>query len=166
MTGQYSGIEICKIGIEVEKNGYQFYTKAAEMVDDFDLQQLFKQLANDEKDHETVYRRILELLESTKPDEKDSNLGEEYGLYIQALADSRVFSGKKTVEKVLAKIEDPMDLFDIAMGFEKDAILYFMETKNFVGEEDQAILDQFIDYEKNHLKILNERKQIYLANKN
>ncbi|MDP8224412.1 MAG: ferritin family protein [Candidatus Lernaella stagnicola] len=151
---KFSAVEICKIGVEVERNGYRFYTMAQKKTDSEDLAKLFGELAQAEQMHERTYKQILERLELAEGGEEDCCFDQEYSTYLQALANSRVFTAQRTVEKVLEGIESPEDLVFTAMGFEKDAILWLSEMRNWVEETEKPIIDEFIAYEKEHLSFL------------
>jgi len=163
MAMNYSGIEICKIGIEIERNGHQFYTKAAEMIEDDKLKQLLLRLAQDELEHEAVYQRLLDEFASDNEQQEECCFDEHYDAYIKALANARVFTDRNTVERVLGKIEGAVDILETAMGFEKDAILYLTEVRQFVQAKDRGIIDDLIGFEKDHLAILDARLEKILA---
>jgi rubrerythrin len=151
---QFSAVEICKIGVEVERNGKRFYTQAAGKVADPALQKLFADLAKAEAVHEKMYLKLQEQLEASGEDEEECCFDQEYSMFLQALANSRVFTPDNTVDMALAKIDRPQDLILIAMGFEKDAILWFTEMRSWVSDEEKPVIEEFISYEKEHLSTL------------
>ncbi|NLH49275.1 MAG: ferritin family protein [Myxococcales bacterium] len=151
---KWSAIEICKIGVEVERNGRAFYLKARDKVADEDLQKLFSRLADAELIHEKTYLQILERLEIADPAESECCYDQEYDIYLGALADTRVFTPQRTVDQIIAPLKTPSDLLRVAMGFEKDAILWLSEMINLVADDEKPVIEEFISYEKEHLAVL------------
>lgn len=150
----FSAIEICKIGIEVERNGYRFYEQAQAKVNNESLHKMFGELAEAEKIHERTYIKILEQLEAEQGSQEDCCFEQEYSAYLTALANSRVFTADRTPESVIAGIDTPAELITTAMGFEKDAILWLTEMRNWVKDDEKPIIEEFIKYEKEHLATL------------
>ena len=51
---------------------------------------------------------------------------------------------------------DTKNVFQLAIGFEKDAILYFREFMPFLNDADKKIVDGLIEEEKGHIRKLAE----------
>ena len=47
----------------------------------------------------------------------------------------------------------------MAIGFEKDAILYFREFFSYLSESDQKVVAELIEQEKGHIRKLAEMKR-------
>ncbi len=161
MPSKYSVVEICRIGVQLERNGHIFYTKAANLTTDEEFKVVLLRLAQDELEHERAYRRIMEELE--KEDQQTCCFDQEYYDYIQSVADRRILTDEAGIESLISGVSSAIEFLEMAMKFEENAIFYFTETKKFVHERDVALLDQFIEYEKDHWHILNERRKKLLA---
>ncbi len=57
---------------------------------------------------------------------------------------------KEAVQKALAAKE----VLRLAIGFEKDAILYFSEFLPYVTEQDRKVVEDLIEQEKGHMRML------------
>lgn len=163
MPGKYSAVEICRIGAQLELNGHLFYTKAANITTDLEFKEVLLRLAQDELEHERAYRRIMKELE--KEDPETCCFDQEYYDYIQSVADRRILTDEAGIEKLISQMSGPIEFLETAMKFEENAIFFFTEIKRFVRAPDVALLDQFIQYEKDHWNILNERREKLLADR-
>ena len=54
---------------------------------------------------------------------------------------------------------DAENVFRLAIGFEKDAILYFREFLPYVKEFDLEVLEDLIEQEKGHIRTLVEMEK-------
>ncbi|MFH0726941.1 MAG: hypothetical protein V2B19_11430, partial [Pseudomonadota bacterium] len=85
---------------------------------------------------------------------------EEMAAYMDSVIDDRLYSeidSKEFVQKAL----NNKDVFRMAIGFEKDAILYFREFLPFLTESDQKIVAELIEQEKGHIRKLSDfQKQL------
>jgi len=151
---KYNAMEICRIGIEVERNGREYYLQAHRQVTDENLKPVLLRLADEELAHERTYQRILEKLQADAQATEACCFDEEYGRYLEALAASRTFTDALPVATFLAGVATPAEILVRAMDFEKDAILWFTEIRKWVDADDQPVIDQFIAFEKEHLTIL------------
>ena len=145
MPSKYSVVEICRIGVQLERNGHIFYTKAANLTTDEEFKVVLLRLAQDELEHERAYRRIMEELE--KEDQQTCCFDQEYYDYIQSVADRRILTDEAGIESLISGVSSAIEFLEMAMKFEENAIFYFTETKKFVHESDVALLGQIIESE-------------------
>ncbi len=139
-----------KTAIEMERDGYDFYTKAAARTSSEMGEIMFKSLAQDEVLHLEIFQKIFE--ENVGSTEWDAlvNSSNKY-------ADLPVFP--KDLEAVEGANPDTseLDALHMAMDSEKDAIDYY--TKILEDTEDsevKKIIEEIIEQEKNHYWILHE----------
>jgi len=155
MYDLFKGSEIVQFAVEIEKNGEAYYTTLVESLEDEKVKRLFRFLAAEEKKHISDFESILEPLEKYQPHEVHL---EEYESYMKSLADSKVFTKDNTGKELARKVKDESEAINMALGFEKESILFFTKMKKFVPESEHKILDSVIEQEREHVKKLSDIK--------
>ncbi len=142
--------EAIETAIQMEKDGYEFYNKAAAQTSSDMGRSVFESLANDELVHLDVFQKLF-----------DDKFGESEW-------DDLVNSNKKYREmpifpKDLKTIEginldtDELDALRIAIDSEKEAIDYYMEIRaNSDDDNVKKIIDMIIEQEKKHYFLLEQ----------
>ena len=77
---------------------------------------------------------------------------------MDSVIDDRLYSdidSKEFVQKAL----NTKDVFRLAIGFEKDAILYFREFLPFLNESEREVVVDLIEQEKGHIRKLAEMQK-------
>lgn len=133
--------EIVNFAIEIEKNGEKFYRSAAEKITDEKIKSLFTVLADEETEHRKTFENLLG---KVKNYEISDDLGGEYFTYLKAYVDGKIFN------KNIPKVKNTVDIIQFALNAERDSILYYLEMKNFVQEDDGKIVDKIIEEERQH----------------
>lgn len=155
MGNIFSGSEIMEIGVQIEKNGRDFYATLAIQSKDPKARDIFKFLAGEEEKHITVFQRILSSIAKYEPPEAYPG---EYFAYMSALAQESVFTKRDKGKEIASKIKDDKEAIDIGIGAEKDSIIFYEGIKKAVPEYDQKSIDEVIAQEEGHLKQLLELK--------
>jgi len=142
--------EAIETAIQMEKDGYYFYNKAAAQTTSDMGKSVFESLANDELVHLDVFQKLF-----------DDKFGKSEW-------DDLVNSNKKYREmpifpKDLKTIEginldtDELDALRIAMDSEKEAIDYYTEIRvNSDDDNVKKIIDMIIEQEKKHYYLLEQ----------
>lgn len=157
MSVIFSGKEVLEIAIQIEKNGFTFYSHAAQKVTDNKARELIEWLAREEKSH---IGRFEDILSSFNPEELDMSPAEveEYSLYLKALADARVFTTELKAREAAMSIKSEMDAIDMAIGFEKDSLLFLHWIRMMVKGPDAVVMEELQREEMQHLKKLVDLK--------
>ncbi|HTY63101.1 MAG TPA: ferritin family protein [Acidobacteriota bacterium] len=152
----YSVREILDSAVEKEGKRRSFYATAAVLTKNPDMKGLFDFLAEEEGKHLATFRQILNgLPEETSPDEPMI----ANSVYLDALTDEGLYSKLGAREFVQLAI-DNWNIFRIAIGFEKDAILYFAEFLPHLSESNRDIVRGLIQEEKGHIRKLVELMEL------
>jgi rubrerythrin len=151
MTTAYTGSELVAIAIQIEGCGEAFYEAAVERFEDPKIRELFTFLRDEEKRHAALFESLLAQLTDVAAEWRQS---EEYVTYMRALAENRVFPDPDAARAAVAGISDEADALRIAIGFEKDTILFLYEMRPMVREKDRAIVDELIAEEQRHVRTL------------
>lgn len=154
MAEFFKAAEIAEAAIRIEQQGQAFYRSAAESARHPDARDFFLYFAGEEARHEQVFRDLQSRMgDYDLPAWSDDD---EYGRYLQALIDSHsIFS--PGLQQRLAVAADETEAVRLAMGFEKDTILFFMEMRELVPETEKRFIRQCIDEERSHLRMLADR---------
>ncbi|GAF82729.1 unnamed protein product, partial [marine sediment metagenome] len=65
----------------------------------------------------------------------------------------------KVAREMAEKAASSAEAIQIALGAEKDSILYYSEMRNLVRERDREMVDRIIEEEKSHLRQLSDLKK-------
>jgi rubrerythrin len=147
----FNADEIFEIAEQIERNGANFYRTVAEKVDDADKRKLLTDLAKMEDEHEQTFRYMRsELLQDEKTVTTFDPDGESE-LYLQALADTRVFYEKDVDTNSMKEI------LKAAITAEKDSIVFYLGMKAVVPAHlGKDKLDGIIKEEMGHIRLLSK----------
>ena len=147
-------VDVVDVGIEKERVRQRFYAEAAEQFDHPALQTLFHQLSAWEGQHVLQFQAIRNRLIAHQPQEQYPG---EMIEYISVLLDQHLRKIGDAPD--LKQAHSPVDAIDIGIGFEKEAILLFMELLPYIQEEDKKIIRLLIEEERQHVVKLNTLRQ-------
>ena len=155
MGNIFAGSEIVEIGIQIEKNGKDFYETLANMAKSPKAKELFAFLAKEEEKHIVVFQKILGGVEKYEPPESYPG---EYFAYMNALSSEYVFTQADKGKAIAKEITSEREAMETGIGFEKDSIIFYEGMKKVVPEFDQKVIDSLITQEQGHLKMLSDLK--------
>ncbi|NOX97590.1 MAG: ferritin family protein [Nitrospirae bacterium] len=156
MSGIFKGSEIVEIGIQIEKNGWEFYQSLADSSQNEKVRESCRYLAGEEKKHIEDFEKLLPSLEKYVPPESYPG---EYEAYVKALSEEHVFTNNNAVKDMIQKAPSDKEAIQIAIGFEKDSLLFFGEIGKFVPNYDRQVIEELIRQEREHLSKLSELKK-------
>ena len=140
-------VDVVDIGIEKEEMRRDFYDQVAKQFDDEEIKSLFTRLRDWENGHIKKFQAVRGTLESSAIVESYSG---EMSAYMDALVDDKLYR-KFTPENFEQHVKTPLEAIQTSIGFEKDAILLFMELLNYVQSDDKSIIMQLMDEERKHI---------------
>ena len=156
MGNIFAGSEILEIGIQIERNGRDFYNLLLDKSKSPKAQEVYKYLAGEEEKHIAVFQGILSKTEKYEPAGLDAD---EYFAYMNALASEHVFTKENKGKEVAGSVKSDKEAIDLGIGFEKDSIIFYEGMKKIVPEYDLRIINELILQEQNHLRQLSELKK-------
>ncbi len=155
MTTAFNADDILSMAEEIERNGAKFYRTAAKLPCDPDTKQILINLAGMEDSHLATFAEMREALTS---DEKQPTVFDPEGqeeIYLKVLADTNVFSPYSDPSKRLTGKESLSDILRMAIGLEKDSIVFYIGLKRFVPPEfGEEKVDRIIAEEYGHITTL------------
>jgi rubrerythrin len=156
MANVFSGSEIVELGIQIEKNGGDFYNTLAAESKNEKAKDIYKFLAGEEEKHIAIFQKILNSVHKYEP---QGTYPGEYFAYMNALASDYVFTQKNKGVEIARRIKNDKEAIDLGIGFEKDSIIFYEGTKKAVPEDEQKIVESLILQEEGHLKKLIDLKK-------
>jgi rubrerythrin len=155
MAVLFSAREIAEAAVEKEKKRKGFYSTVFELSANEDMKALFQFLTKEEEKHIEAFGKIRDNM----PEDAHS---EEYTAdmqaYMDSVVDDRLYSNMDSKEFVQQAITT-RNVFRLAIGFEKDAILYFREFLPYLTEADRKVVSELIEQEKGHIRKLAEMEK-------
>jgi len=156
MVNIFTGSEIVELGIQIEKNGRDFYNALVKKTKNKKSKDVFKYLAGEEEKHIAVFQKMLDSVHKYVPPETYPG---EYFAYMNALSREYVFTQKQKGEEIAKNTRSDRQAIDLGIGFEKDSILFYEGMKRVVPEYDHKVVDELIVQEKAHFKQLSDLKK-------
>ena len=156
MGNIFAGSEIVEIGIQIEKNGRDFYNTLEKKSKNQRASEMFKYLAGEEEKHIKIFQEILDKTEKYEP---IGLYADEYFAYMNALASEYVFTKEDKGEEIAKTIESDKEAVNMGIGFEKDSIIFYEGMKKAIPQYDLKIVDELIMQEQRHLRILSDLKK-------
>jgi rubrerythrin len=140
------------LAVWLEKRGLDFYRQAAAATTDAEQQQLFLLLADEEQKHCAVYTDLYRLYRGKTAD--DVELLGEYGRFIELMV------RELTTSLDVTKVDSREALLEMALRFEKDTLLYFVEIKNLFSGKAASLVEAVCREEKRHIRLLLECREL------
>jgi len=153
----FAGSEIVEIGIQIEKNGRDFYNVLLKQSKDIKARELFKFLAQEEERH---IKSFQDILKKAVRYEVQGMSADDYFAYMNSLASEHVFTKADAGESVAKSIKSDKEAIDKAIGFEKDSIIFYEGVKKVVPADDKKTVDALIYQEQSHLRQLTDMKHL------
>jgi len=151
MGNIFSGSEIVEIGIQIEKNGRDFYSALAGQSKDLKAKDVFKFLAGEEEKHIKAFQGILEKTVKYEPQGMGAD---DYYAYMSALAGEHVFTKENKGLELARQIKGDREAVEKGIRLEEDSIVFYEGMKKVVPEYDRKVIDSLISQEEGHLRQL------------
>ena len=155
----FSARDIYQMAENLERNGRQFYTRAAALSAPGSLRDLFLLLAEMEEAHRHHFHVLL--LEqgvgsaaAVAPDAERENR-----LYLQAMADAQVFATAGATLETTLRHATPLALLDLALDCEKESIVFYLTLQELLPPSaGRTVLEEVIHEELRHIRQLRGEK--------
>ncbi|MFA6134472.1 MAG: ferritin family protein [Phycisphaerae bacterium] len=156
----FSADEVLAVAQIIEINGVHFYEHAATLAPAGEPRDLLNELARWEQTHERTFADMRRLLSQGEKDSGVFDPNDETALYLQALADTKVFDPKADVAARLGAKPDFRDILTLAIGMEKESIVFYVGMKDMVPASlGQSRVDAILKEEMSHLTMLHRQLQ-------
>ena len=76
-------------------------------------------------------------------------------MFVRTMVKGHIFNMHDTIASLIKKAKTPEDILKMAIGFEKDTIVYFLGLKDVVPDENEkGQIDKLVKEEMKHVSIL------------
>jgi len=150
----FNANEVLQMAEQIERNGAQFYRKAAESCGECELRDRLLELAEMEDGHEKTFATMRGALSGA---EAQSTAFDPEGVtaqYLMAMADANVFDPEVDISEAVTGMSAE-ELLDVAIDLEKESIVFYLGLRDLVSdaagkEKIEAILKE----EMSHVALL------------
>ncbi len=156
MPVKFSANEVFEMAVEIEINGAKFYRHSVKCISDAKLKKLFNELADKEDQHKMVFSLMREELNAKEKKLFVADIDNQLQDYLHAMADGYVFQKVDDACSLVDKKSSIEDIFLMAIGFEKDSIVFYSGLKEMVpADSGRDKIEKIIKEEMSHITILN-----------
>ncbi len=158
MSIRYNADEVFEMAEQIERNGAKFYRRAAELAEAGDTREMLLELAAMEDDHEKTFSEMRRDLSENELKPIVFDPDNELGLYLRAMADTRVFNVNVDASAKLTGEESRDDVLRMSIGMEKDSIVFYLGMKELVPARlGKDRMDGIIQEEYRHISQLSAK---------
>ena len=156
MQNEFNPEEILEIACNLERNGAEFYRRAAELVSSPEAEKMLNTLAAMEDEHEGFFESVR-----SDPSTLVGLFGEperELSSFLKAITDNNVFP--KEIDPLGQLHEDitVKEVIELALDAEKSAIEFYKSLREVTpSRSDEGKLDRIIQEELDHVRILKDQ---------
>jgi rubrerythrin len=152
---QFSGFEVIRTAMEVEKRGHRFYSSVALRAQDETVREIFSWLAQDEVSHlKTLDDLVGHYQEGSFWDDEETFLP-----YLRRFSEEEIFPSSERLEAVLAGENADLNSLDLAIAAEEGFADYFRRAAQHARTADGREAFTWLAAEEDrHAAILRERR--------
>lgn len=157
MTGieDYSGFEVIRAAMEVEKKGHRFYSAMVDKAHSELAREIFSWLAQDEVEH-------LRTLEDLLPKFREGEFWEDedqFLPYLRRFSERDIFPSPERLEEVLASETSDLKALELAIEAEEKFAEYFhLAARQARTEDGREAFGWLAGEEDRHAAVLKERR--------
>lgn len=162
----FTGKEVLEMAVRIEENGMKFYADASKAAKSHQLKDLFRVLSEEEGTHIKTFLELKRtLVGDDNPSEGFDPYIEDSQLYLKSLADTEVFTDGDAGSKAARSIKSEEDAISMAIGMEKDSLLFYYELEKMIREGDRKVIESLIEQEKEHVRKLTHLQNVLFLKK-
>lgn len=151
----FNADEVLQMAVKIEHDGAEFYRKAADLKKDDQSTDFLLALAEMEDGHEKTFAAMRDGLGDDEKADTVFDPLNEVVLYLSAMADSHGGEGSPKAADQLTGKESLGDIINIAIGLEKESILFYLGLKDMVPEHlGKDKIDSIVKEEREHVATL------------
>ncbi len=148
----FQATDAVEMALEIEKRGEAFYRAVAKKTTSPEVKALFEDLAEQEVLHYATFEKLSksQWAQPLMPQEQ----WDQYLIYLQATIQNAFFAGEDKSLALAEQASDEKEALRMAMGFEKETLLFFHDLCEMVSEADEKTVKRIVDEERAHLRRL------------
>lgn len=152
----FNADEVFEMAEQIERNGAKFYRAAAQKFSA--LRDVLLDLAAMEDDHLKTFTAMRAELSSAEQEPLVFDPDGEAQMYLRVMADANVFATKDDPGELVAGKETAEDILNMAIGFEKDSIAFYVGLKQGVSRKaGKDKVEAIIKEEISHIATLSQK---------
>lgn len=152
----FNADEIFSMAEQIERNGARFYRTCAQ--NNPTHKDLLLNLAQMEEQHEKTFKALHAEIAGRETEPTAADPDQETAQYLEVLAGGYVFDVKKDPSETLRGNESFQEILRIAIGLEKDSIVFYVGMKEMIRKASgREKLDWIIKEEMKHITMLSTR---------
>ncbi|MEZ4551764.1 MAG: ferritin family protein [Desulfobacterales bacterium] len=156
MMYDFNAAEVFNVAVKIEENGAKFYRRAAELQSDPENKKFLEKLAAMEDTHKSTFTKMSTSVTEAEKTQQVFDPEGEAEKYLAAMADSHGGEGSPSAADKLTGSETMEEILKIAIGLEKESILFYLGIKDMVPPKfGQDKVDAIIEEERRHVIQLN-----------
>ena len=148
--------EVFTLAERIERNGAAFYRKCAE--NNPDVKNFLLELAGMEDNHLKLFQTMHQSITSRESQSFAADPDQEAGAYLENMAGGYVFDTHNDPSATLSGSENVRDILRIAIGLEKDSIVFYLGMKDLVPRNaGKEKVESIIKEEMRHVTMLGDK---------
>jgi rubrerythrin len=152
MMYDFTAGDVFEMAEQMERNGANFYRRAAAKVSQAKVQTLLLDLARMEDDHLETFAALRQSMTQAQRQSTVFDSRDESALYLKALVDTRVFFKKKI------DLDSLKEIFKAAIEAEKDSIVFYLGMREIVPDNlGKERIDTILKEEMSHIRLLSKQ---------
>ena len=153
----FNAAEILEMAQGMERDGAEFYRRAAASAAGADSSERLLKLAAMEDDHEKTFAALADALPPADSGQTVFDLEGVGAMYLQALVDGTVFKPPQRPADRLEAMDSIRDILAVAIELEKESILFYMGMKAAgPAAATREAIEKIIAEEMGHVSALQE----------
>lgn len=151
----FSGFEVIRAAMEVEKNGHRFYSAMVEKAQTELTKEIFTWLAQDEVQHLLTLENLAEKYQEGAFWEDE----EQFLPYLNRFKTEEIFPDPARLDGVLTGAESDLVALDLAIEAEEKFAAYFdLAARSAKAADGKEAFSWLASEEERHASLLRERK--------
>ena len=148
----FKASDAVEMALEIETRGEAFYRAVAQKAQTPAIKALFEDLAEQEVLHRKTFAKLskTQWAQPLMPDDQ----WDQYLTYMQVTIQNAFFSGEDKSLALAEQAQGEKEAIHMAMGFEKETLLFFHDLRDMVPEGEKKTVARIIAEEKAHLRRL------------
>jgi rubrerythrin len=156
MSYDFNADEAFEMAIRIEENGARFYRTASELRSDSQNREMLEKLSTMEDHHKLTFEQMREDLSEADKTATVFDPENESSKYLSAMADAHGGEGSPAAVNSLTGKESITEIIDIAIGLEKESILFYIGLKDMIPPRyGRDKIENIIKEERKHIIQLN-----------
>ena len=161
MSITFNADEIFEIAEQIERNGVKFYRNASEKFSDPASRDKLLELAAMEEQHEKTFAAMRAELPVGERMITVFDPENQAALYLRSVAEGKVFDVKRDPSEILSEGIRIEEILQIAIGLEKDSIVFYTGIKEMVPEKlGKGKINDIIKEEIGHINDLSKQLEL------